>query len=290
MDRERTNLRLVSAVAFLFGEDGHHYLRRRGWELGLRRELSFAELGVSYRDMDESAIATSAAWSVFHDFTSPYDNLAAHTGRARELEYAGNATVDPLPVEIEVIYQTSGNAIGSDFEYRRTRVAASGDIGLGSWGTIVPQVAYGRLTGEAVPQASFYLGGSRSIRSLSAGSRGGTGYAVGRLDVIGVTDVLETLHVPHPAFLPLQLGAFTAAGAVWGVDPFGGPTRSGTDWPSSGDWVSEAGVSLIYQPGIPDPTTLIRVNYAVALGPAWESNVFSISVSVAKDFLRRFRN
>ena len=290
MDRERSSVRLASVRAFLFGKDSHHYLRRKGFDLGLQRELSFAQLGIRYRDMDESAIATSAGWNLFHNPLSTFDNLPAANGRAREFEYAATVHVDPFPIQAEVIHQTSGAGIGSDFEYRRTRVAASSDIGLGQWATLVPQAVYGRLTGQAIPQAAFFLGGSRSLRSLSSGDRGGTGYALARIELIGADDVLELLRIPHPAFLPLQLGAFTGVGAVWGQDPFGGPTREGDNWPDDRHWVSEAGVSVIYQPGIPNPTSLVRLNYAWALGPAHESTRFSLSFSHALDFLRTFRN
>ena len=290
MDRERTGARLTSARAFLFGKDDNHYLRREGFDLGLQREASFAQLGVRYRDMDESPIATSAGWNLFRRPLSTYDNLAAISGRAREFEYSALVRVDPFPAEAEVIHQTSGNAIGSDFEYRRTRIALSSDIGLAGRATLIPQVVYGRLTGQAIPQASFYLGGSRTMRSMSSSARGGTGFAQARLEVIGADDVLETLRIPHPAFLPLQLGVFAGVGAVWGADPFGGPKRSGSDWPDQEHWVSEAGVSLIYQPGVPSPTTFVRVNYAWPIGPERESRSFSVSISHAMDFLRTARD
>ena len=58
-----------------------------------------------------------------------------------------------------------------------------------------------------------------------------TGCLIGRLELLGTADVLEALRAPHPAFLPIQLGAFAAAGAVWGADPYGGPPRPGGDWP-----------------------------------------------------------
>ncbi len=290
MDRERTSVRLTAARAFLVGKDDHHYLRREGFDLGLQRELLFARLGIRYRDMEESAIATRAGWNLFGRPLSTYDNLPAFAGRAREFEYSALVHADPFPVEAEILHQTSGNAIGSDFEYRRTRVALSGDIGLGARATLLPQLMYGRFTGQALPQALFYLGGSRSMRSMSSSARGGTHGAQARLEVIGADDVLTLLRIPHPAFLPLQLGAFAGVGAVWGADPFGGPARSGGDWPDAQHWVSEAGLSVIYQPGIPTPTTFVRFNYAWPLGPERESTNISVSVSHAMDFLRTSRD
>ena len=42
----------------------------------------------------------------------------------------------------------------------------------------------------------FYFGGSHTLRSVPANTRGGTGMAVARLDLIGTTDVLQILQDP----------------------------------------------------------------------------------------------
>jgi len=121
-----------------------------------------------------------------------------------------------------------------------------------------------RLPGAA---GFFYLGGQHSLRSLTGDSRGGTGLALARLDVVESPDLLTLAHIPHPAMLPLQAGVFAASGAVWGADPYGGPSVPGLDWPRRQGWLSEAGASLIYQPGIPDPLWMLRLNVAWPLGP-----------------------
>ena len=119
------------------------------------------------------------------------------------------------------------------------------------------------------------------MRGILGASRGGTGLAIARLDLIGAHDFLALARLPHPAWLPLQAGAFAAAGAAWGADPFGGPKRGGLDWPDQEHWVSEAGAALLWRPGLPDPTGLFRFSYAWALGPARESAGFTASYSRA---------
>jgi hypothetical protein len=194
-----------------------------------------------------------------------------------------------LPITGEVSHHTSGGAIGSDFEYRRTRVALSGAFGLGRIATAVPQLLYGRLTGTPLPQASFFLGGSHSLRSVPTSSRAGTGLALARVDVIGATDILRWARIPHPDAFPLQAGIFGGIGAVWGPDPTGGPAVPGVDWPDDRHaWLSEAGVSILYQPGIPDPTWLLRLSRSWALGPARELDRWSISYTRALDLVKPF--
>jgi outer membrane protein assembly factor BamA len=178
--------------------------------------------------------------------------------------------------------------LNSDFEYRRTRGVIGADIGLGSWAALLPQFVYGRLTGTPIPQAAFFLGGSRSLRGVHSASRGGTGYAFGRLELIGTTDVLKAARIPHPSAFPIQLATFVGAGAVWGQDPLGGPTRPGVNWPNLEEWSSEVGLAALYQPGFPDRTGLVRFNYTWPLGPSIESPRLTIAYSRAMDLLRPF--
>ena len=287
MDPDHPIGRLNTLRAFIAGKDGDHYLRRAGFRVRSARALGFGRLSAGYRDMAESEVATSASWDLLRRDLTRFGNLAARRGRAREVELAADLELRPLPVALEVLHRTSGRGIGSDFEYRRTRVAVSGNLGLRRWAALLPQAAYGRLNGEPLPQAMFYLGGDQSMRSLPTAARGGTGCVIGRLELLGTADVLEALRAPHPAFLPIQLGAFAAAGAVWGVDPYGGPPRPGGDWPRAADWVSEVGLSLIHQPGLPDPTGLLRVSYAWPLGPTVERARLSLSYTRALDLLTR---
>jgi hypothetical protein len=288
-DRESSSRRLTTLRALALGKDHHHYYRREGWYVGLHRDFSFGDLGLTWRDDDQMVQSTTTGWNLFHHGLSEFENLAATPGHVHEFEAITSLALDPFPMRLDLLHQTSGHAIGSELEFRRSRVVLAGSWGLGHFATLVPQAVYGRLTGQDIPQASFYLGGTHSIRSMSSGDRGGTGYAMVRMEVIGARDFLATLRIPHPAYLPLQLGTFAGAGSVWGTDPFGGPTRPGVNFPHEEDWATEAGVSIIYQPGFPDPTTLLRLNYAWALGTARESTHLSISFMRALDLLRRSR-
>jgi hypothetical protein len=285
MDREVRGRRLATISAFLYGRDDHDYLRRAGATIGIHHDVGRWDVGARFRDQVETPIATSAGWDLFHRPLTTYTNLPAWRGRAREAEFSAGVDVPRVPVRLEIVHNPSGHAIGSDFEYRRTRIAASGTFGVSRGATLVPQAVYGRLSGQPVPQAMFYLG-SRSLRRLSSDARAGTGLVLGRLELIGTTDVLSALRVPHPAFLPLQLGVFAGTGAVWGTDAFGGPSRPGVDWPRRQEWLSEAGVSLIYQPGIPDPLSLMRLNCAWPVGPDHGPARLSIEFTRALDLTR----
>jgi outer membrane protein assembly factor BamA len=240
--------------------------------------------------MLESPLATTTTWNFSNSEPALIDNQPAAFGRVREVSLYGAWRLPVLPFTLEVRHQTSGEGIGSDFEYRRTRVAMSGNLGLGQIASLVPQFAYGRLTESMVPQEAFYLGGSHSLRSVEGASLGGTGFALARLDLIGANDILEVAHIPHPAMFPIQLGLFAGIGAVWGKDPYGGPTVPGVDWPETESWLSEAGASLIYQPGLPDPTTSIRLNFAEALGPEREIHRWTISITRALDLITPFED
>ena len=176
--------------------------------------------------------------------------------------------------------------LGSDFDYRRVRLALGGELPLGRAASLVPQLTWGRLGGDAVRQASLYLGGSHSVRSLEGGLTGGTGKALGRLDLIGSADLLERLRIPHSPALALQGGIFAASGAVWGRDPFGGPERPGGNWPERAAWLGEVGLSLLYRPGIPEPNGFVRLDYARPLGPDGRSGRLAISYGRIMDLLQ----
>jgi hypothetical protein len=288
MDRDLTGRYLASMSALFTGRDYRRYYRRDGFQATLERETQTWRAGAGYRDMLESALQTTTTWNFARRDPVVIGNLPAAFGRARELELHAAWRLPRVPVTAEVAHQTSGKAIGSDFEYRRTRVSMSGNFGLGSIASLVPQVEYGRLTESPVPQEAFYLGGARTLRSLPGASRGGTGIALARLDVIGTTDVLAWAHVPHPAAFPIQAGLFAATGAVWGPDPYGGPAVRGHGWPRANSWLSEAGASLIYQPGLPDPASFVRLDFAQPLGPARERTRWTLSYTRALDLVRPF--
>jgi surface antigen Omp85-like protein len=281
MDRDTEDIQLAMLRAFFSGTDYKHYLRRDGFEGSIARETGTWRAKAAYRDMLESPIATSATWNLFNAEPVVIGNLPAVRGRNREFTLEAGLRTPGIPVRAEIGYSSSSGATSSDFEYRRTRAALAGDFGLARRIAIVPQLAYGRLTGDAPPQASFYLGGTNSSRGFLGATRGGTGQALARLDVIGADDILTLAHLPHPAWLPIQVGAFASAGATWGADPYDGSTRGGVDWPDQEHWVSEAGGALLWRPGIPDPAGFFRFSYAWPLGPARESARFTATYSRA---------
>jgi hypothetical protein len=286
MDRDFGDLQLAMLQAFVTGGDRTQYLRRDGFEAALGREAATWRATAGWRNALETPLETAATWNLARATPVVIGNLAARRGRNREFTLAAALRWPRLPVRGEIAHASSSRAAGSDFEYRRTWAALAGDFALGRRLAAVPQLAYGRLSGEAVPQASFFLGGSHSLRSLPGSARAGTGLALARLDLIEAPDLLELARVPHPAWLPIQAGAFAAAGAVWGPDPLSGSRRGGLDWPDAEHWASEAGAGLLYRPGLPDPVAFLRLDYAWPLGPGGEGGRFSLSYTRALDRVR----
>jgi len=276
--------------ALIGGQDPRRFLRRDGWEARLSRAANTWSVGASWRDMLESPRAVTTGWNLRHSALLVPDNLPAAFGRAREATFDATVRTPGVPLFGEAIYSVSRRAMGSDFEYRRTRLALGGNFGVGRIAALVPQLAYGRLAGEQVPQAAFYLGGARMLERFDGGELGGSGLAVARIDLLGTQDVLALAHIPHPAAFPLQIGAHAASGAVWGVDPYGGPVRPGVDWPERAGWRSETGASLIYQPGVPDPTSLLRLDVIWPVGPGSHETRIRIGYTRAMALLRAFED
>jgi hypothetical protein len=287
IDRERSDKTFAAFRALTTGSDSRHYMREDGFALSLQRETPVWRVSVGYADELQSPLSTTTTWSLSGSRADPEFNLPAMFGRMREIQYEAGVQLPIMPVFLQAEYATSSDKIGSDFDYRRGRIAASCDWALGESFSIVPQAGYGRLTGDAVPQASFFLGGNRSLRSIRGSSQGGTGLALGRLDLIGHDDLLTLMRVPHPDAFPIHAGAFAASGVVWGVDPFGGPTIDGTDWPRKEDWLHEAGVQILYRPGFPETDGYLRISYAWPLGPTDRSGRWMFTYSRALDLVDR---
>jgi hypothetical protein len=285
LDRARGDSYLSTMRALVTGGDRSHYLRREGFGATLARQTPTYRMSAGWRDERELPLAVTATWNLFGRTPEVPWNAAAARGRAREFEFEGLWRVPWAPVQAQAVHHTSSRSFGSDFEYRRTFLAAGADVGLGRHFSLVPQLGYGRLSGEAVAQASFYLGGSRTLRSLEGQSRGGTGLALARLDLIAVPDLLALARIPHPAMFPLQGSVFLASGATWGADPYGGPSRPGLDWPNQEEWQSEAGFALHWQPGIPDPQSYLRFSFGFGLG-ANDGRNFTVTYTRALDLLR----
>ena len=286
MDRDFGELRLAQVRALISGSDTKRYYRRDGWSVRVGRETPIWRGSIQFRDELETALPTTATWNLMHSTPEVIDNLPAAYGRVHELEYESTVRFGRLPLSGEIDYATSADAIGSDFEYRRLRLAFAGDLAPRRWLAVVPQLSWGRVTGQALPQNAFYLGGSRTLRHLKGSSLGGSRLALARVDLIGTPDLLEIAHIPHPDALPLQGAIFAGVGAGWGQDPYGGPGSPASGWPDSGLWKSEAGLSLLYRPGIPDPNGFLRFSYAWPLGPSDESGRFTITFARGLDLLR----
>ncbi|HTK32683.1 MAG TPA: hypothetical protein VL332_12065 [Candidatus Saccharimonadaceae bacterium] len=274
--------------ALVGGVDSRRFLRRDGWSARLSRSASPLTVSAAWRDMLESPRDVTTGWSLTHAGLSVPDNLHAAFGRVHEATLDASVRFPRWPIFGEATYDVSRRVLGSAFEYRRTRAALGANFGLGRFAALVPEVAYGRLSGESVPQAAFYLGGPSTLGRFDGDSLGGTSLAIGRIDVIGAKDVLALVHLPHPAAFPLQLGGYAASGAVWGPDPYGGAARPGVDWPGRELWRSEVAASLIYQPGLPTPTTMLRLDVVRPVGPGPRETKLRLSVTRAMALLRTF--
>jgi hypothetical protein len=281
LDRDDEGL-LALARAFLWGSDWTQYHRNEGFEGSVAHQHGWWQASAGYRDLLQSPLPTTATWNLFdRDLELPW-NLPATRGRIHEFEYTAAARWPRLPLRTEIGYLTSSRRLGSDFEYRRLHAAAGLDLTLGRRASLVPQFSYGRLTGDLLPQASFYLGGGSTLRSLHRSEQGGTGMALAKLDLIGAQDLLALLRIPHPAALPLQGALFAASGALWGRDPYTGTVLRGGSWPDRRDWVSEAGASLLYNSAL-FPT--LHFSYAWPLGPGAREGRWTVSFTRPLDLL-----
>jgi hypothetical protein len=256
---------LATLGALVRGYDPRDFLGRDGWSASLTHEQGEWRAGLGWRDAVESPLVTTTSWNLASRTLDPFDNAVAEHGRAREALATLAGRVATLPAHFEGSYRLSSPKLGSDFDYTVARLALGADLALGRSSALVPQVTFGKLSGDALPQESFYLGGTGSITTLRAERLAGSQSAVGRLDWIGTRDLLEFAHIPHPAYLPLQGNLFVASGAVSGADPFGGPNRPDL-WSTPSAWHSEAGIALNWQPGLPDPTSVARLSLAWPLG------------------------
>ncbi len=285
VDPDVTPTFFTGLSALLSGEDWTHYLRNDGWKASLGHRRGWWEVRAGWRDLLQTPLETTAGWNLYHNALVVPWNLAAVRGRLREAEYFGTAHAPVLPLRAEVDYRTSSHRLGSDFEYRRMRVAAGLDLSLGRAASLVPQAAYGRLTGDPLPQASFYIGDDATMRSLPRDGRAGTGMLIVKVDLIGARDALTALHVPHPAWLPLRAGAFTATSATWGRDPNTGVVVRGIDLPDRRDFLSEVGASLVYDSAIFGPGNFIRWSYAWPIGPTDHEGRWTVTLTRVLDLL-----
>lgn len=288
MDRDYEQRLSASLRALIAGSDRQNYLRRDGVSLIAQAGGASWDAAIGYHDRLETPLVPTTRWDLAHRALATTTNLGAAMGRAHEISLDASLRWPWLPLVSQATFQVSDRGVGSDFDYRRLRLAAGGEIAVGGHVSLLPQIVYGRLTGDAVPQASFFLGGPRTLRSLPNAARGGTGLALARLDLIGADDLLSLTHIPHPAMLAFQAGLFAASGATWGADPYGGPAAAGSSWPARNAWLSEVGVSLLYRPGVPDVEAYLRFNYGRRIGLGGGEGRWSVDYTRALDLLRRY--
>lgn len=267
-DRDHFDPFYATFNALAYGGDRHQYVRRDGFRASLRVGRDRGSLTAQWRDQLESALPYTTDWVLFGgDPVLPY-NTAAALGRAREWSLHADAGVPGTRFRVNGHYWTSDPRIGSDFRYRRYQLSSGGDISLGQHFALVPQFMFGRLRGDALPQEALFLGGVSSLRTLDRNQLAATGRAFARADLVLVDDLRDLLHLPLPAWLPLQSGAFVASGAAWGRDPVSGAAVATLrDAPHREEWLSEAGIGLSWRPGIPDPLMSLRLEYAWPIGP-----------------------
>jgi hypothetical protein len=286
MDRDYHEKLLSAVSAFVFGSDRSHYLRRDGVRAALVRRGPGGWLGAGARDERESPLATTATWTLFGRTPVVIPNEAARATRVHEVDAQAGVRLVHVPLTLEGHAWSAGGALGGDAGYTRVRLAAGGALALGRHVAFAPELEYGRLTGTALPQEAFYLGGG-TLRSLDAQTLRGTGRALAHADFI-LTDALQTLlGMERAPVFPIQAGAFAGAGAVWGTDPLtGAAALTSRDWPRQRDWLAEAGVSVMYRPGLPHPDSFVRIDYAVPIGADGRASHLYVSYMRALNFLR----
>ncbi|MFI5371704.1 MAG: hypothetical protein ACHQ52_09105 [Candidatus Eisenbacteria bacterium] len=286
LDPDRIPTLLVALGAFLHGADWQSYLRRDGTRVSLERESPTLRLRVAARSELESPRVTATEWNLAGEPLRVVENAAARLSHVREVGTLGTWRLPWSAWWVEAGVRHAMRVLGGDVGYTRTRVALAGKLGIGSWATLVPQATYGRTEGDLTPQNAFWLGGPTTLRSIPNDSQTGQRRAFGRLELFGAPDLLALVHIPHSPLLDVYGAAQVASGAVWGDDPFGGPTRPGHAWPDPSAWQSEAGFSLMYRPGLPDPEGLLRFDWAHGLGPDRDHARWSVQYSMALDQLR----
>ena len=259
---------LATLGSLVRGYDSRFFLRRDGWSASAAYQRNAWHAALGWRDDFEHEQATTTSWNFAGRPLDPFENLPATRGRTRVAVVSLAGDTGRLPIQFDGSYRVSSPKLGSDFDYRLARIAVGADITLSRSSALVPQVAFGQLSGDALPQESFYLGGVGTLTTLRTARLAGSNAVLARLDWIGTRDLLALAHLPHPAYLPLQGSLFASSGAISGADPFGGPDRPHDVWSNGGAWHSEGGIALVWQPGLPDPTSLARLSLSWPLGPS----------------------
>ncbi len=287
-DRDHFDPLSATLNAVLWGGDRHQYLRRDGVRASLRIGDDRTAATIGWRDQLESSLRYTTRWTAFGGPPELESNDAVPGGRVRELALIADVPVPGTRFRAQAAHWTSDPRLWSDRQYRRTRFLLAGDVSLGRRFALVPQAGYGRLRGEVLPQQAFYFGGTPDIHTLERNEWAGAGRTFVRTDLVLVDDLRTLLHLPLPAWLPLQASVFAATGASWGRDPVTGvaqPTRR--DWPHRSEWLSEAGGGLSWRPGLPDPLSTLRFEYAVPIGADGRDAAFTVAFKHPLGLLRQ---
>lgn len=287
-DRDHWDRLFDSSYALLYGNDRNHYYRTDG----VTAAMTFGRNGrwgsLSYRNQLESPLVTTASWNLFRAEPAVFENRAAAFGRASEAKLALGGRVPRWPVTIEGQWWAAGGPLGGDFDYSRGRVAAGAAFPLGRLFALLPQAHYGRVSGDVTPQNAFYLGAGPGLRVAEGKSLAGSGATGAALELLLQDDVFHALGLREPPTFPIQLSVFAGLGATWGYDPVSGAAlATNTWWPESREWQPEAGASVLYRPGIPQPDYFVRVSWAVPIGPGNREPRVALSLGTALSSLHR---
>ncbi len=287
-DRDHFDRQFDALYAVVYGNDRNHYLRTDGLDVALSRTYAQRWATLAYRNQLESPLVTMATWNLFRRKPAVIENRAAALGRASEARLSAGARLPRVPVTVEAQWWGAGGPLGGDFEYSRARVAAGGAFPLGELFALLPQAHYGRVTGQALPQNAFYLGGGPGLRVAHGQSLQGTGAAGASLELLLQDDLLHALHLRQPPVFPIQASVFAGLGACWGYDPVTGLARlTDANFPESREWQPEVGASLLFRPGIPDPDQYIRFTWALPVGPGDRGMRAALSIGTSLSSLHR---
>ena len=262
-----------TAGALFTWRDRQSVYERRGFTGRLTLHAGGWRVAAGYRDARERAMARATDFTlVGADESVPgvtvadpddYHELLGGIGFARtDWEYAAGLEA-----------RRGGNAAW------QARAAMGKALRVGRSIKAYTQAEAGATEAGSPRQRRFELGGPQAVPSLGYGTGGGDHLLLGRLELVEAHDSLKALGLPHPDILVLQASIFAHAGAVWN-DPAGRSILFSR--PPSAAWRGAAGVALDYRPGIPDPDTFWRFQYAWPLSE--ESGVARFSISVGRAF------
>jgi len=286
LDRDDDSPGLSPLRALLTGGDRTMYKRLDGGRVSFERTTPGWSAGLGARDQLESPMATTATWTIGRHALAVTDNTPATPARVHEAGAWGSLRLPWLPLRLQAHAWRGGGGLGGDASYTRLRATLGGGIALGRHLTLAPQADYGRLHGDVLPQEAFYVGGT-TLYTVPQGALQGTGRALARAELLLVDPVQRLLGLEKQPLFPIQLGAFGGLASRWGDDPVTGAAElTSRDWPHRTDWLGEAGVSVMYRPGVPDPLTFVKVSFARPIGPDDRAAVIAVTFIRTLNFLQ----